>query len=102
LRKWAEDNSVKLLHIQPGKPTQNAYVERYNRTVKHEWLDLNLFESIEHAQHLATKWLWSYNNERPHKANGGLPPRMMLKAAYPLLITSVNNGRITDRLNCTN
>jgi putative transposase len=81
LRKWAADNEVKLLHIQPGKPTQNAYVERYNRTVRHEWLDMNLFESIEHAQHLATKWLWSYNNERPHKANGGLPPRMMLDAA---------------------
>ncbi len=63
-----------LLHIQPGKPTQNAYVERFNRTVRHECFDLNLFETFEHAQHLATKWLWSYNNERPHKANGGLPP----------------------------
>ena len=52
-----------MLYIQPGKPNQNAYVERYNRTVRHEWLDMHAFESIEQAQLLATQWLWRYNNE---------------------------------------
>ena len=46
-----------------------------------EWLDLHLFNSIEHAQLLATQWLWQYNNERPHTAIGGIPPRTMLNAA---------------------
>lgn len=78
---WANSERITLLYIQPGKPTQNAYVERFNRTVRHEWLDMHLFESIEHAQHLATQWLWTYNNERPHSAIGGMPPRMMLEAA---------------------
>ena len=78
---WANDRQITLLYIQPGKPTQNAYIERFNRTVRHEWLDLNLFESVEQAQSLATKWLWTYNNQRPHTAIGGIPPRQLLKAA---------------------
>jgi putative transposase len=78
---WANDQQITLLYIQPGKPTQNAYIERFNRTVRHEWLELHLFESVEQAQYLATKWLWTYNNERPHTAIGGVPPRQLLEAA---------------------
>ena len=69
------------MFIQPGKPTQNAYVERFNRTVRHEWLDLHLFESIEHAQRTATQWLWGYNHERPHTAIGGITPMQKLAKA---------------------
>jgi len=57
LRGWAMAQQITLLYIQPGKPTQNAYIERFNRTARHEWLDLYLFNSIEHAQLLATQWL---------------------------------------------
>ena len=78
---WANTNKITLLYIQPGKPTQNAYIERFNRTVRHEWLDMHLFESIAHAQLLATQWLWQYNNERPHSAIGGIPPAQLLKTA---------------------
>jgi putative transposase len=78
---WANDNQITLLYIQPGKPTQNAYVERFNRTVRHEWLDLHMFESVNQAQILATEWLWQYNNERPHTAIGGVPPRQLLEVA---------------------
>lgn len=81
LKDWTQEQQITLLYIQPGKPTQNAYVERFNRTVRHEWCDLHLFESIEQAQVLATQWLWTYNNERPHTAIGGIPPRQLLKAA---------------------
>ena len=49
---WANAQQITLLYIQPGKPTQNAYIERFNRTARHEWLDLNLFESVEQAQNL--------------------------------------------------
>ncbi len=78
---WAEDRGIRVMFIQPGKPTQNAYVERFNRTVRHEWLDLHLFESIEHAQSTATQWLWQYNNERPNTAIGGITPRQKLAKA---------------------
>ena len=81
LKDWTMKQQITLLYIQPGKPTQNAYIERFNRTARHEWLDLHLFESIEHAQLLATQWLWTYNNERPHTAIGGIPPRQLLDVA---------------------
>ncbi len=64
-----------------GKPQQNAYVERYNRTVRHEWLDQNIIESIEEAQEFATQWLWTYNNERPNMGIGGITPAQKLKMA---------------------
>lgn len=71
LLAWAEKLKISICHIQPGKPQQNAYVERYNRTVRHEWLDQHIIESIEEAQNHATKWLWTYNNERPNMGGGG-------------------------------
>jgi putative transposase len=78
---WANKHRITILYIQPGKPTQNAYVERFNRTARHEWLDLHMFESVEQAQELATNWLWLYNNERPNMAIGGVPPKQLLRAA---------------------
>ena len=81
LMEWAENKGITLAHIQPGKPQQNAYVERYNRTVRHEWLDLHIFESIEEVQQIATEWLWSYNHERPNMGNGGMTPAQKLKMA---------------------
>ena len=78
LADWAIKNQITLLYIQPGKPTQNAYVERFNRTVRQEFLELNLFDSIESAQILATQWLWTYNNERPHSSIGCVPPKYLL------------------------
>ena len=81
LLAWAEKSQISIQHIQPGKPQQNAYVERYNRTVRHEWLDQYIIESIEEAQHHATQWLWTYNNERPNMGIGGMTPAQKLKLA---------------------
>lgn len=81
LMAWAKKQGIHLHYIQPGKPQQNAYVERYNRTVRHEWLNQHLFESIAHAQETATQWLWRYNNERPHSALGGITPIQKLAEA---------------------
>ena len=81
LRDWARQNGIQLQFIQPGKPQQNAYVERYNRTVRYSWLSQYLFDTIAEVQEYATRWLWFYNHERPNKANGGLPPRRMLATA---------------------
>ena len=52
------------MYIQPGKPTQNAYIERFNRTVRQECLNLHLFDSVESAQNITTQWLWIYSNQR--------------------------------------
>ena len=81
LMAWARQAGIVLQYIQPGNPQQNAYIERYNRTVRHEWLDQHLFETIDHAQRTATEWLWRYNNERPNMAIGGVTPIQKLERA---------------------
>jgi len=81
LADWALKHDIELVFIQPGNPQQNAYVERYNRTVRYDWLSQYLFSSIDEVQEHATKWLWSYNNERPHTAIGGITPRQKLANA---------------------
>ncbi|HHX90286.1 MAG TPA: IS3 family transposase [Paracoccus sp.] len=81
LLNWAEKQGITLNHIQPGKPQQNAYVERYNRTVRHEWLDLYIFDTIQEVQDIATNWLWTYNHDRPNMGIGGMTPAQKLKMA---------------------
>jgi putative transposase len=81
LQAWAEQCGVRLEYIQPGKPQQNAYVERYNRTVRYDWLGHYLFDSIAEVQDFATRWLWTYNHERPNMALGGITPKQKLALA---------------------
>jgi putative transposase len=81
LQNWTDKHQITLEHIQPGKPQQNAYIERYNRTVRYDWLNQYIFNTIEEVQEYATKWLWVYNNERPHTAIGGITPKMKLALA---------------------
>lgn len=78
LKRWANKHNITIEHIQPGNPQQNAYVERYNRTVRYDWLSHHLFESIGQVQEFATRWLWIYNNERPNMALGGITPKQKL------------------------
>lgn len=74
LKIWADKNDIKIIYIQPGNPQQNAYIERFNRTVRYDWLNQDIFQIIEEVQDKATKWLWHYNNERPNMALGGITP----------------------------
>ena len=75
---WALRHGIRLEYIQPGKPQQNAYIERYNRTVRYDWLAQYLFESIDQVRDYATRWLWTYNNDRPNMALGGITPKQKL------------------------
>lgn len=76
----------RIEYIQPGKPQQNAYVERYNRTVRYDWLRHYLFDSITEVQEFATRWLWTYNHERPNMALGAHYPKT--KAGFGRLTIS--------------
>lgn len=78
LKEWAIKRDINLKFIEPGNPQQNAYIERYNRTVRYDWLNQYLFNNIQEVQEHATKWLWSYNNERPNMAIGGITPMQKL------------------------
>ena len=77
-QSWATQKGIRIEYIQPGKPQQNAYIERYNRTVRYGLLNQYLFRNLEDIQDCATRWLWFYNHERPHQANGGRPPLMKI------------------------
>ena len=79
LRVWAKEQDIELSFIQPGCPQQNAYIERFNRTVRYDWLSQYIYEDIEELQSRATQWLWTYNNERPNMGIGGITPIQKLK-----------------------
>ncbi|BBE10006.1 ISxac2 Transposase [Mycoavidus cysteinexigens] len=78
MQTWAQKHRITLEFIQPGKPQQNAYIERYNRTVRYDWLAQDLFDTLEQVQVCATRWLWTYNHERPNMAIGGITPKQKL------------------------
>jgi len=81
LLEWAERQGINIQHIQHRKPQKNAYIGRYNRTVRHECLDQPIIENIKEAQDFATQWLWTHNNDRLNVGIGGIKPAMKLETA---------------------
>ncbi len=78
LMRWCEQHGVVLHHIQPGKPNQNAFIERFNRTYRHEVLDAWVFTSLAEVRQVTEEWLELYNTARPHRSLGRVPPRTFL------------------------
>lgn len=74
LETWAKQHGIELAHIQPGKPAQNAYVERFNRTFREDVLDAYLFSSLEEVRRIVESWIEEYNGVRPHEALQGFTP----------------------------
>jgi putative transposase len=83
LADWAEKNGVALEFIQPGKPTQNSYIERFNKTYRQEVLDFYLFKSLSEVKEITENWLRQYNEERPHESLGDLTPAEFLMKNSP-------------------
>jgi len=75
---WCTDYGVAIHYIQPGKPDQNAYIERFNRSYRTEVLNAHLFESVAELRALTDTWLRIYNSERPHDSLGRVPPLTFL------------------------
>jgi putative transposase len=72
--QWAKANGMALQYIQPGKPNQNAYIERFNRTFREEVLDQHLFLRLNDVREAAHWWMIEYNEQRPHDSLGDLTP----------------------------
>jgi putative transposase len=71
---WCAERDIEIRYIQPGKPNQNAFTERFNRTYREEVLDAYVFESLEDVRWITEAWKQEYNEERPHDAIGRIPP----------------------------
>ena len=71
---WCVERKVELVHIQPGKPTQNAYVESFNGRLREECLNVNWFQNLFDARRKIAAWRKEYNEERPHSSLGYRTP----------------------------
>jgi len=78
LALWCEQQEIILQFIQPGKPTQNAYIERFNGSFRRDILDVYLFENLTQVRLLAQEWMEDYNCYRPHDALQGRSPADLL------------------------
>ena len=81
LTEWCEAQGIILHWIQPGKPTQNAYIERFNSSFRRELLDASLFRSLAHVRQLVGDWMLDYNTLRPHQALNFRTPLEFKQAA---------------------
>lgn len=80
LANWADKHKVELAFIKPGKPMQNGFIERFNRTFREDVLDQHAFTHLEEVEEVSTKWRYDYNGNRPHTALDGQTPWQYLRA----------------------
>lgn len=107
LAQWAKDRGIEMKFIEKGKPYQNGYMERFNRSFREEVLDAYQFTRFRDAQTMAHAWMWIYNNQRPHSALGYKPPKTFLDErrqgyAFPTFIQDPNINWNSLVLNVTN
>jgi putative transposase len=84
---WCEERKIQLIHIQPGKPTQNGYVESFNGRLRDECLNANWFANLMDARHKITQWKDEYNRERPHSSLGYRTPMEFAEVLKSSVIT---------------
>jgi putative transposase len=72
--QWCRERQIKIQYIQPGKPMQNGYIERFNRLYREAVLDAYLFFDLDQVRQLTAEWMEEYNLRRPHESLGNLTP----------------------------
>jgi putative transposase len=101
-REWCKGKGITIQYTQPGRPMQNGYIERFNRTFRENILDAYLFEDLHQVQILAEEWMEDYNYKRPHEAlNGQTPMQYKLEAecGYIENSTSLQHAHILNNNN---
>jgi putative transposase len=86
---WGIDQRIELVHIQPGKPVQNAHVESFHGRFRDECLNTQSFQNLWHARHRITAWRNEFNQERPHSSLDYRTPNEFAQAclaATPLAV----------------
>ena len=92
-KSWAKEHHILIHFIQPGKPAQNGFIERFNRTYREDILDMNLFFNLQEVKRITKEWMRSYNQERPHESLAGMAPIPFAQAREKL--TKIKQGNST-------
>jgi putative transposase len=94
LREWCLSKQIKIQYIQPGRPMQNAYVERKNGSLRRELLNAYLFDSLQEVRIMCEEWRTYYNTQRPHKALKYLTPMKYAEKNDPLYPQTANGNNL--------
>lgn len=86
--EWCQSKNITVKHIQPGRPMQNAYIERLNKTYREDILDAFLFDELEELRLLSDGWSWTYNYELPHGSIQDMTPKEYAREL------AVNSGKL--------
>lgn len=84
---WCQQKNIQITYIQPGRPMQNGYIERFNKTYRNDILDAYLFDTLEQLNVLNDEFLWNYNHEIPHGSINDKTP-------YEFYQQAVNSGKL--------
>jgi putative transposase len=97
---WALERQIEVIHIQPGKPTQNGRIESFHGRLREECLRVSWFQNLFDARHKIAAWQIEYNEERPHSSLGYKTPKEFAAAQAASFYTAEREARDSNAVPC--